>query len=331
MPLEPANILKIGSEMLERSSDKLRASVATRATLSEIEVPSVSDAVLNPAKSLSATSERGGVSDRNFPADLLMLSEMADVKSSERPLNPLKILDSASDTVGLSERVRNPVKILLTVSEMVLLRSSESARAAESERVTASERTAERSSDILLNPVNNRSATSERGGVSDRNFPADLLMLSVMPARLSGMLLNPVKILFTTSENEGTSKIDLPADLLVESKIVGTSKIDLPADLLIESKIVDRSADDPLNPWKSLVALSRRTNEKSSGIFRRPVKSLESASDIVGVSAGNLDPPKPLAKASEGALLISVRLPDTEIPERRAGHWSTSRYEALVG
>src|SRR3989442_1541294 len=134
----------------------------------------------------------------------------------------------ASDMVGDSVRALNPVKTLASASDTV------------GDSVSA------------LKPVNNLSTTSEIGGASDRNFPADLLMLS---------------------------KID---------------------------------------------------EARSSGIALNPVKTLASASDTVGISVRSLKPVNNLSTISVGAG-VSVKLPDTDIPERRAGHWCMSLYEALVG
>ena len=139
--------------------------------------------------------------------------------------------------------------------------------------------------------MNNLSTKSERGGVSDRNFPADFVMLSVMPARLSDMPLNPVKTLATTSETVGVS-------------------------------------ERARKPVKTLSRASDGVGISVSAM--NPVKTLESASDGVGISVRSLMPLKNLVTTSEGAG-FSVKLPETDIPERRAGHWCMSLYEALVG
>src|SRR5712692_1733921 len=86
---------------------------------SESEMVGLSVSPLNPVKILSMTSDGVGASDRNFPADLLMLSEINEVKSSDVALNPVKSLESASDTVGLSESPLKPMKILFTTSDRV--------------------------------------------------------------------------------------------------------------------------------------------------------------------------------------------------------------------
>ena len=193
----------------------------------------------------------------------------------------------------------------------------------------------DKSSESPLNPVKTLSTVSDTLGLSERvRNPVKILESASDTLGLSERVRNPVKSLSAASEETGLSdSVRNPVKILsTTSDRAGISGRNLPADLAMLSEIADvKSMERPLNPWKSLTVLSERTTEKSSGIFLRPVKSLASASDIVGVSAGDRDPPKPLAKASEGALLISVRLPDRDIPERRAGHWSMSLYEGPVG
>src|SRR5439155_5545185 len=147
---------------------------------------------LNPAESPLAASERVGVSERNLPADLLMLSEIVD-RFSASPLIVVAPLETMSEMVGDSASPLNPVKSLL--------------------------------------------AASERAGVSERNLPADLLMVSVMPARLSDMLLNPVKTLLATSDivGDSASPLNPVKSLLAASEWVGVSERNLPADLLMVS------------------------------------------------------------------------------------------------
>src|SRR2546426_524620 len=146
--------------------------VKTLESASDIAGDSVS--ALKPVNNLSVTSGRGGASERNFPASLLMLSKIDEVRSSDVALNPVKTLESASDTVGDS--------------------------------VSA------------LNPVNNLSATSERGEVSERNFPASLLMLSkIDEARPSDVALKPVKTLSRASDIAGVSASALKPVKTLES------------------------------------------------------------------------------------------------------------------
>src|SRR5438128_6195080 len=121
---------------IARASASALKPVKTLESASDIAGDSVS--ALKPVNNLSTTSERGEVSERNFPADLLMLSKIDEARSSDVALKPVKTLESASDKVGVSINA--------------------------------------------LNPVNNLSVTSERGGAYERNFAADFVMLSVMPA-----------------------------------------------------------------------------------------------------------------------------------------------------
>src|SRR5438445_13148748 len=83
-----------------------------------------------------------------------MLSEIDEVRFSGIVLKPVNTLATESETVGLSVSALNPVKTLPRASDMV------------GDSISA------------LNPVNNLPVTSERGGASERNFPASLLMLS---------------------------------------------------------------------------------------------------------------------------------------------------------
>src|SRR2546422_7514526 len=131
---------------------------------------------LSPVKILLATSERGGASERNFPADLLMLSKIDEARSSGIVLKPVNTLATKSETVGLSLSTLNPVKTLPRASDIAGVSVS------------------------ALNPVKNLQGASEREGASERDLRADLIMLSVMPARLSDMLLNHVKTLATKPE-----------------------------------------------------------------------------------------------------------------------------------
>ena len=65
----------------------------------------VSVSPLNPLKSLLTTSESGGASDANLPADLLMLSERVEAMLSDGSLNPVKSLDVLSDRVDVKSSV----------------------------------------------------------------------------------------------------------------------------------------------------------------------------------------------------------------------------------
>src|SRR5438445_13265713 len=81
------------------------------------EMARVSVSPLNPSNSLFAISESVGVSERNLPADLLMLSVMP-ARLSDMLLNPVKTLVTASESVEVSERARKPVKTLSRASDL---------------------------------------------------------------------------------------------------------------------------------------------------------------------------------------------------------------------
>src|SRR2546422_9873038 len=136
----------------------------------------------SPGKTVHDTFERGGASERNFPADLVMLSEIDEVRFSGIVLKPVNTLATESETVGLSVSALNPVKTLPRASDTVGVSVS------------------------ALNPVNNLPVASERGGASERNFPADFVMLSVMPARLSSVITMKPKTRETTAGTGGGSQ-----------------------------------------------------------------------------------------------------------------------------
>src|SRR5438132_13684082 len=104
---------------------------------------------LSPVKILLATSERGGASDRNFPADLLMLSKIDEARSSGIVLKPVNTLATKSETVGLSLSTLNPVKTLPRASDIA------------GDSVSA------------LNPVNNLPRASERAGAAESDVKPD--------------------------------------------------------------------------------------------------------------------------------------------------------------
>src|SRR3989442_13034785 len=87
--------------------DSVRALNPVKTLVSASDTVGDSVSALKPVNNLPGTSERGGASNRNFPADLLMLSKIDEGRSSDVALNPVKTLASASDTVGDSVRDRN--------------------------------------------------------------------------------------------------------------------------------------------------------------------------------------------------------------------------------
>src|SRR5712692_6855683 len=178
-PLTPLNILAIESDIAEMSPVTTLDPLKT--LLSASEETGLSDSVLSPVKSLSTTSDRAGVSDRNLPADLLMLSEMAD-KSSESPLIVFAALETMSEIARLSASPLTPLNILAIESDIAEMSPVTTLDPLKT-LLSASEETG--LSDSVLSPVKSLSTTSDRAGVSDRNLPADLLMLSEMADKSS--------------------------------------------------------------------------------------------------------------------------------------------------
>src|SRR5439155_1654797 len=179
----------------------------------------------------------------------------------------------------LSAVLRNPVKALVTLSDIVDTEFSEIARA----------------------PVNIRPMTSEGTTLTSGNFPAPLLTESaiettsdrdfetplfttpeIADARLSDVVLNPVKSLPTTSEGTTLSSGNFPAPFLTESAIETTSDRDFATPLFTTPEIADaRLSDVVLNPVKSLPTTSEGTT-LSSGNFPAPFlteSAIETTSD----------------------------------------------------
>jgi len=224
---------------------------------------------LNLVNNLSTTSERGGASERNFPADLLMLSETDEARFSGIILNPVKSLETASDTVELSVSALDPVKSLAIESDTVGLSVSP------------------------RNPVKILSTTSEKGGASERNFPADLLMLSETDeVRSSYVALKPVKSLPKTSEGERVSAANFPTPLPIMSVIA-------------ESRL----SEVPLKPVKIRLALSKIVDVRSSGTPRAPVKILLRRSEGEMVSEANFPAALPTMSVSAATRLSVENFP----------------------
>src|SRR5439155_1204729 len=149
-----------------------------------------------PAPLLSETAIET-TTHMDFAAPLATTSEIADARFSDVDLNPVKTLDATSDTVGASASVLNPVKTLPTTSEGTTLSSANfpapllmlslNAEATLSAvlrnpvkaLVTLSDIVDTEFSEIARAPVNIRPMTSEGTRLTSGNFPAPLLMLSV--------------------------------------------------------------------------------------------------------------------------------------------------------
>src|SRR5207245_11152815 len=117
-----------------------------------VPTPHISDLELSeieraPLKTLPTTSEGTRLTCANFPAPLLTesviettsdrdfatplrtTSEIVDARLSDVVLNPVKALDTASETVGASVSVLTPVKTLRPTSEGTRLSSGNFAAA----------------------------------------------------------------------------------------------------------------------------------------------------------------------------------------------------------
>src|SRR5439155_851206 len=163
-----------------RLSDVLRNPWNNLVTLSDIADTEFSEMPRAPVKTLPMTSEGTRLTCANFPAPLLSetaiettsdrdfttplftTSEIADERSSDVVLNPVKTLDAAADMVGVSVSVLNPVKTLLTTSET----ETTSDRDFTTPLFTTSEIADERSSDVVLNPVKTLATAADIASVS---------------------------------------------------------------------------------------------------------------------------------------------------------------------
>jgi hypothetical protein len=161
-------------------------------------------------------------------------------------------------------------------------------------------------------------SVAEMFSVSETNLAVPLLKVSAMTeARLSEIPLEPLKTLDTESEMEDRSSGEILASTarrvtVSEIEAAGFSEIEAtwPATLSMLSVMDEaRFSDAPLNPVMSLVALSERTDAKSSDMLRAPVKTLAVMSDTVGVSVSPLNPVKSLLTTSESGKASDANLP----------------------
>src|SRR5213594_1178741 len=222
-------------------------------TTSEIVDPRSSDVVLNPVKTLPTTSEGTTLRSGNFPAPLF--SETAIETTSDMDFAAPLVTTSEIADERSSDVVLNPVKTLPTTSEGTTLRSgnfpaplfSETAIETTSDMdfaaplVTTSEIADERSHDVVLNPVKTLPTTSEGTTLNSGNFPAPLFSETAIETtsdmdfaaplvttseiadeRSSDVVLNPVKTLPTTSEGTTLRSGNFPAPLFSETAIETT-------------------------------------------------------------------------------------------------------------
>src|SRR5438132_3113598 len=151
-------------------------------------------------------------------------------------------------------------------------------------------------------------SVAEMFSVSERNlavpvfFTGSAITEAITEARLSEILLEPVKTLDMEPEMEDRSAGETLASTArrvtaPEIESAGFKEIEAkqPATLSMLSVMDEaRFSDAPLNPVMILVALSERTDAKSSDMVRAPVKTLDVMSDTVGVSVSPLNPVKSL-------------------------------------
>src|SRR2546422_6778508 len=240
--------------------------------------------------------------ERNFPADLLMLSEIAVDRSWETPL------DSTASRVTVSDIVPPRSSDGFLNAERILVKVSEGATASEKIAVvfllwtTRSDISEARFSEIPLAPLKSLPAASEIGGASDRDFTRPLFTTSeIVDARSSDVVLNPVNRLDAASEMVGVS-----------------AKARNPLKTLATASEIAGPSDDALNPLKTLPARSEgaTASERKEAVYLSlltrsdisearfsetplaPLKALASDPATVGLSVSVLNPAKTLATAS---------------------------------
>src|SRR3989442_2104968 len=170
--------------MLSLSDEASHSTVAlnpsTRlVTMSDIVDTRFSDLARSPVKALPTMSEGTTLRSGNFPAPLL--SETAIETTSDMDFAAPLATTSEIAEARLSDVVLNPVKALDAASDTVGASAS------------------------VLNPVKTLPTTSEATTLSNANFPAPLLILSLnAQATLSAVLRNAVKVLVTLSDTADT-------------------------------------------------------------------------------------------------------------------------------
>src|SRR3989454_4239654 len=227
--------------------------------------------------------------ERNFPADLLMLSEIAVDRSWETPLDSTASRVTPSDIVPprSSDGFLNAKRILVTVSEGAT--ASEKNAAVFLVRSTKSDIREEMFSEIPLAPLKTLATESATVGLSVIVLnPVKSLVTASEIVGLSDDALNPLKEVVARSEGATASekntmlflvwstRSDISEEmfseiplaplktLLAASEIGGTSDRDLATPLFTTSEIADARFPD---------------------VVLNPVKALDVASEMVGVSA----------------------------------------------
>src|SRR3989449_6344901 len=300
-PRAQAKRLQTPSEGTMLASGNLPAPLLTEAVIAKTRF---SDVVLTPVKSLDTASEMVGasVSERTPVKSLAIASDTVGL--SANPLSPAKSLLAASEIGGASDRdftrplftmpaiaetrfsdvLRTPVKALVTLSDIADNELSEMARAPAKTLPTTSEGTRLASGNFPA-PLLTESAIET---TSDRDFARPLFTTSeIVDARFSDVVLTPVKTLPTASEGATLSSASLPTPLLTESAIETTSDWEARKPLPTASEIVDARFSD---------------------VVLNPVKTLDAASDMVGVSDSVLSALYTLPARSEGATASERKL-----------------------
>src|SRR3989442_998383 len=172
-------------------------------TLSDTTDTELSETTRAPVKTLPTTSEGTRLTSGNFAAALLTESAIAETSLSDVLRNPVKDLVTLSDITAteLSEMERAPVKTLPTTSEGTRLPSGN-----------------------FPTPLLTESAIET---TSDRDFTRPLFTTSaIVDARSSDVVLNPVKTLPTASEGTRLSNDNLPTPMLTGSGMEATTPTD---------------------------------------------------------------------------------------------------------
>src|SRR5437867_2111107 len=263
------------------------------------------------------TSEGTTLRSGNFPAPLLTEAAIAEARLSDVVLNPVKTLSAASETLGVSESVLNPVMTLPTTSDGTTLRSGNFAapfltEAAIAEArfsdvlrnpvkalITLSDTADTESSEIARAPVKTLLATSEGTRVSSGNFPTSFLTeAAIAEARFCDVLRNPVKTLSRASDTADTESSEIARapvkTLLATSEGTRVSSGNFPTSFLTEAAIAEARFCD---------------------VLLIPVKTLDAASDKVGVSESVLNPVKTLPMTSAATRLSSRNFPASFLTE----------------
>src|SRR6266571_3392795 len=195
-----------------------------------------------------------------------MLSEIAVDRSWETPLDSTASRVTPSDIVPprSSDGFLNAKRILVTVSEGAT--ASEKNAAMFLLRSTRSDISEEMFSEIPLAPLKTLATESATVGLSVIVLnPAKSLVTASEIVGLSDDALNPLKILVARSDGATASERKLKVPLLTVSDIR-------------EAKFSDRDLATPLFTTSEII------DARFSDVVLNPVKALDVASEMVGVS-----------------------------------------------